>query len=111
MYTRDSEVFVTYSTRKSYDIQYQASCGCFHLFQGNYIKARNYFERSKDFDFQSMYQLSVMMYDGIGGEQDCVSIYILLIVLLLKYRVQTYLPLSLDEITILVLTFSGNWKF
>lgn len=39
--------------------------------QGSFEKARNYFERSRDFDFQSVYQLSVMMYDGIGGQQDC----------------------------------------
>ncbi|KAL8615817.1 hypothetical protein ACOMHN_048525 [Nucella lapillus] len=38
--------------------------------QGLYEKAWNYFDRSKDLDFQSLYQLSVMMYDGIGGTQD-----------------------------------------
>ncbi|KAK7109033.1 LRP2-binding protein-like [Littorina saxatilis] len=38
--------------------------------QGDFSKARIYFMRSKDFDFQSLYQLSVMMYDGIGGVQN-----------------------------------------
>jgi len=33
-------------------------------------KARTYFERSKDFDYQSLYMLSSMLYDGVGGEAD-----------------------------------------
>ena len=56
-------------------------CRCLHaapvfshfVLQGYFDKARIYFERSKDFDFQSLYQLSVMLYDGIGGDQDTVS--------------------------------------
>lgn len=45
------------------------------LFQNFFEKARIYFERSKDFDFQSMYMLSCMLYDGQGGKQDEVSCY------------------------------------
>lgn len=36
-------------------------------------KAVVYFERSKDFDFQSLYMLSIMLYDGIGCKPDTVS--------------------------------------
>lgn len=45
------------------------------MFQNFFEKARIYFERSKDFDFQSMYMLSCMLYDGQGGKQDEVSCY------------------------------------
>lgn len=41
--------------------------------QDLYEKARTYFDRSKDFDFQSLYMLSCMLYDGIGGDADEVS--------------------------------------
>lgn len=44
--------------------------GLLYFEQGIYEKARLYFDRSKDFDFQSLYQLSVMLYDDIGGVQD-----------------------------------------
>lgn len=36
-------------------------------------KAIIYFERSKDFDYQSLYMLSVMLYDGLGCKSDTVS--------------------------------------
>ncbi|XP_046565674.1 LRP2-binding protein-like [Haliotis rubra] len=42
----------------------------FYFEQDMYDKARVYFERSKDFNYQSLYQLGVMLYDGIGCEQD-----------------------------------------
>lgn len=44
--------------------------GLFYHEQNFFEKARIYFERSKDFDFQSMYMLSCMLYDGQGGKQD-----------------------------------------
>ena len=42
----------------------------FFLFQNFFEKARIYFERSKDFDFQSVYMLSCMLFDGQGGRPD-----------------------------------------
>ncbi|XP_046340763.1 LRP2-binding protein-like [Haliotis rufescens] len=42
----------------------------FYFEQALYDKARVYFERSKDFNHQSLYQLGVMLYDGIGCEPD-----------------------------------------
>ncbi|XP_060578569.1 LRP2-binding protein-like isoform X2 [Ruditapes philippinarum] len=44
--------------------------GLFYYEQGVYEKAIVYFERSKDFDFQSLYMLSVMLYDGVGCKSD-----------------------------------------
>ncbi|XP_076104258.1 LRP2-binding protein-like [Mytilus galloprovincialis] len=44
--------------------------GLFYYEQDMFEKARTYFERSKDFDYQSLYMLSCMLYDGIGGEAD-----------------------------------------
>ncbi|KAK7488339.1 hypothetical protein BaRGS_00020498 [Batillaria attramentaria] len=44
--------------------------GLLYFEQGMYDKARIYFDRSQDFDFQSLYQLSVMLYDGVGGPQN-----------------------------------------
>lgn len=44
--------------------------GLFYYEQGLVEKALVYFERSKDFDFQSLYMLGVMLYDGIGCKPD-----------------------------------------
>ncbi|KAL4231349.1 LRP2 binding protein [Mactra antiquata] len=44
--------------------------GLFYYEQGVMEKAVVYFERSKDFDFQSLYMLGVMLYDGIGCRPD-----------------------------------------
>lgn len=46
--------------------------GLFYYEQGVMDKAIVYFERSKEFDFQSLYMLSVMLYDGIGCKSDTV---------------------------------------
>ncbi|XP_025889281.1 LRP2-binding protein [Nothoprocta perdicaria] len=40
------------------------------LFQGWYEEALRQFERVKDTDFQAMYQLGVMHYDGLGTKED-----------------------------------------
>jgi len=42
------------------------------VFQGVMDKAVIYFERSKEFDYQSLYMLGVMLYDGIGCKADTV---------------------------------------
>ena len=34
-----------------------------------------YFERSKEFDYQSLYMLAVMLYDGTGCKPDTVMIF------------------------------------
>lgn len=44
--------------------------GLFFYEQGLFEKALVYFERSKDFDYQSLYMLGVMLYDGIGCKPD-----------------------------------------
>ncbi|XP_045189586.2 LRP2-binding protein-like isoform X2 [Mercenaria mercenaria] len=44
--------------------------GLFYYEQGVMDKAIVYFERSKEFDYQSLYMLSVMVYDGIGCKAD-----------------------------------------
>ncbi|XP_062569240.1 LRP2-binding protein-like [Saccostrea cucullata] len=44
--------------------------GLFYYEQNLFDKARIYFERSKDFDFQSLYMLACMLYDGEGGKPD-----------------------------------------
>ncbi|XP_061170542.1 LRP2-binding protein-like [Saccostrea echinata] len=44
--------------------------GLFYYEQNMFDKARIYFERSKDFDFQSLYMLASMLYDGQGGKPD-----------------------------------------
>ncbi|KAL8576312.1 hypothetical protein ACOMHN_006235 [Nucella lapillus] len=44
--------------------------GLLYSEQGFYDKAFKCFELSKDDDFQSLYQYSVMLYDGIGVEHD-----------------------------------------
>ncbi|XP_050395876.1 LRP2-binding protein isoform X2 [Patella vulgata] len=47
--------------------------GLFYIEQELYEKAYSCFEKSKDFDSQSMYQYGVMLYDGIGCEQNTVK--------------------------------------
>jgi len=48
--------------------------GLFYYEQGSSMeKALVYFERSKEFDFQSMYMLGVMLYDGIGCKADTIQ--------------------------------------
>lgn len=44
--------------------------GLFYYEQDIMDKAINYFERSREFDFQSLYMLGVMLYDGIGCKPD-----------------------------------------
>lgn len=44
--------------------------GLFYYEQDIMDKAIIYFERSKEFDFQSLYMLAVMLYDGIGCKPD-----------------------------------------
>lgn len=44
--------------------------GLFYYEQGVVEKAVVYFERSKDFDYQSLYMLAVMLYDGTGCKAD-----------------------------------------
>ncbi|KAH3789784.1 LRP2-binding protein-like isoform X2 [Dreissena polymorpha] len=44
--------------------------GLFYYEQGVMEKAIIYFERSKEFDYQSLYMLSIMLYDGIGCKSD-----------------------------------------
>lgn len=48
-------------------------CCVISVQQGVMEKALVYFERSKEFDNQSLYMLSVMLYDGIGCKPDTVS--------------------------------------
>lgn len=43
------------------------------LSQGRYEEALVQFEKSKDTDFQALYQLGVMHYDGLGTDKDPVS--------------------------------------
>ena len=46
------------------------------LFQGNFEKAKKYFERAPANDWQSQYQLGVIHFDGLGLKQpDYVSHY------------------------------------
>lgn len=45
----------------------------FSLSQGLYKEALKRFEKIKDTDFQAMYQLGVMYYDGLGTKKDPVS--------------------------------------
>lgn len=45
----------------------------FCLSQGLYEEALIQFEKIKDVDFQAMYQLGVMHYDGLGTTEDPVS--------------------------------------
>lgn len=45
----------------------------FCLSQGLYEEALAEFEKIKDTDFQAMYQLGVMHYDGLGTKEDPVS--------------------------------------
>lgn len=45
----------------------------FCLSQGLYEEALTQFEKIKDTDFQGMYQLGVMHYDGLGTKEDPVS--------------------------------------
>lgn len=42
--------------------------GQFYFEQGEYADARTYFEQCKDSDFQALYQLGVIYYDGLGCE-------------------------------------------
>ena len=50
--------------------------GLYFVFQNLYDKARIYFERAKDFDYQALYMLACMLYDGEGcKEPEPVSIY------------------------------------
>lgn len=44
--------------------------GQFYYEEGLVKKARKRFEAIKDFDFQALYQLGMMYYDGIGGRKD-----------------------------------------
>lgn len=44
--------------------------GLFYYEQGTFDKAIVYFERSKDFDYQSLYMLAVMLYDGTSCKAD-----------------------------------------
>lgn len=44
--------------------------GLFYYEQGFMDKAIIYFERSKEFDYQSLYMLGVMLYDGLGCRPD-----------------------------------------
>ncbi|XP_041371308.1 LRP2-binding protein-like [Gigantopelta aegis] len=52
------------------DKQAYFQLGLFYYEQEKYLKARVYFERSKKFDYQSMYMLAVMWFDGIACEQN-----------------------------------------
>lgn len=47
--------------------------GLFYYEQGLHEKARIYFERAKDFDYQALFMLAVMLYDGVGGSADTES--------------------------------------
>ncbi|KAK3096051.1 hypothetical protein FSP39_022541 [Pinctada imbricata] len=42
--------------------------GLFYYEQNIYDKARIYFERAKDFDYQALYMLACMLYDGQGSK-------------------------------------------
>ncbi|XP_060076597.1 LRP2-binding protein-like [Ylistrum balloti] len=42
--------------------------GLFYYEQAHYEKARIYFERAKDIDFQALFMLAVMLFDGVGGD-------------------------------------------
>ncbi|OWF38358.1 LRP2-binding protein-like [Mizuhopecten yessoensis] len=42
--------------------------GLFYYEQALQDKARIYFERAKDFDFQALFMLAVMLFDGVGGD-------------------------------------------
>lgn len=55
----------------------------FYLSQGLYQEALIQFEKIKDTDFQAMYQLGVMHYDGLGTNEDPVSSLAVLLTLLL----------------------------
>ncbi|XP_052773496.1 LRP2-binding protein-like isoform X2 [Mya arenaria] len=44
--------------------------GLFYYEQSIMDKALVYFERSREFDYQSLYMLSIMLYDGIGCKPD-----------------------------------------
>ncbi|XP_048747336.1 LRP2-binding protein-like [Ostrea edulis] len=44
--------------------------GLFYYEQNLFDKARIYFERSRDFDFQSVFLLACMLFDGQGGKSD-----------------------------------------
>lgn len=53
------------------------------LSQGRYEEAFVQFEKNKDTDFQALYQLGVMHYDGLGTNKDPVSNLVLLFTFLL----------------------------
>lgn len=56
----------------------------FCLSQGLYEEALMQFEKIEDTDFQAMYQLGVMHYDGLGTKEDPVSnlaVHFLLLIL------------------------------